>query len=241
MKGHVNGLGQPVGFPVPDWRPPPHPSRHTLNGHFCRLEPLDPDRHAEALFRANALDTDGRGWTYLPYGPFADGAAYAEWMRATCLGDDPLFYAIVDLATGEPAGVASYLRIDPRNGSIEVGHLRFSPLLQRKPAATEAMFLMMQHAFALGYRRYEWKCDVLNAPSCAAALRLGLSYEGIFRQATVYKGRSRDSAWFAAIDSEWPALQRAFETWLAPENFDARGEQRLSLSSLTSPVLVRRS
>ena len=239
MKGHVNGLGQPVGSPVPDWRPPPHPSRHTLNGHFCRLEPLDPNRHAAALFRANALDADGRGWTYLPYGPFADGAAYAEWMRATCLGDDPLFYAIVDLTTGEPAGVASYLRIDPRNGSIEVGHLRFSPLLQRKPAATEAMYLMMQHAFALGYRRYEWKCDALNAPSRAAALRLGLSYEGIFRQATVYKGRSRDSAWFAAIDSEWPALQRAFETWLAPENFDARGEQRASLSALTAPILVR--
>ncbi len=236
-----NDLGQPIGSSASDWRPPPRPSRKLLEGRFCRLEPIDPDRHAEALFRANALDTDGRGWTYLPYGPFADLATYTAWMRDNCLGDDPFFYAIVDLASGEPVGLASYLRIDPRNGSIEVGHLRFSPLLQRKPAATEAMFLMMQHAFALGYRRYEWKCDALNAPSRAAALRLGLSYEGIFRQATVYKGRSRDTAWFAAIDGEWPALQRAFETWLAPDNFDERGEQRTALSELTRPILVRSS
>ena len=137
-------------------------------------------------------------------------------------------------------GVASYLRIDARNGAIEVGHLRFSSLLQRTPAATEAMYLMMRNAFALGYRRYEWKCDALNAPSRGAAQRLGMSYEGIFRQATVVKGRNRDTAWFAVIDREWPALQQAFERWLAADNFDSRGQQRVSLSALTAPLLVRR-
>jgi RimJ/RimL family protein N-acetyltransferase len=229
-----------IGFPLPDWRPPPRPSRETLAGRLCRLEPLDPARHGDDLYRANALDADPRHWTYLPYGPFADREAYRRWMEATCLGDDPLFFAIVDLATGAPAGVASYLRIDPGNGSIEVGHLRFSSRLQRKPAATEAMYLMMRRAFELGYRRYEWKCDALNAPSRAAALRLGLSYEGTFRQAMVIKGRSRDSAWFAATDRDWPALDSAFRRWLDPANFDEAGRQRVRLSELTAPLLVAR-
>jgi RimJ/RimL family protein N-acetyltransferase len=159
-------------------------------------------------------------------------------MQRTCLGDDPLFFAILDAATGRPVGVASYLRIDPPSGSIEVGHLRFSPRLQRTPASTEAMYLMLARAFGLGYRRYEWKCDALNAPSRAAALRLGLSFEGIFRQATVYKGRNRDHAWFAATDREWPALREAYERWLDPGNFDERGRQRTRLSELTAPLLV---
>jgi RimJ/RimL family protein N-acetyltransferase len=240
MGRHVNELGQVIGFPLPGWRPPPRPSRETLAGRLCRLEPLDPARHGDDLYRANALDADPRHWTYLPYGPFADREAYRRWMEATCLGDDPLFFAIVDLATGAPAGVASYLRIDPGNGSIEVGHLRFSSLLQRKPAATEAMYLMMRRAFELGYRRYEWKCDALNAPSRAAALRLGLSYEGTFRQAMVIKGRSRDSAWFAATDRDWPALDSAFRRWLDPANFDEAGRQRVRLSELTAPLLVAR-
>jgi RimJ/RimL family protein N-acetyltransferase len=235
MDNRVNELGQPIGFALPDWQPPPRPLREPLEGRLCRLEPLDPARHAEGLFRANALDRDARFWTYLPYGPFETFEAYLDWMRATCLGDDPLFFAILDRHSGQPVGLASYLRIDPRNGSIEVGHLRFSSLLQRKPAATEAMYLMMQRAFALGYRRYEWKCDALNAPSRAAALRLGLSFEGVFRQAFVYKERSRDNAWFAATDGDWPALQRAFRRWLAPDNFDARGTQRTRLSDLTAP------
>jgi RimJ/RimL family protein N-acetyltransferase len=240
MGRHVNELGQVIGFPLPGWRPPPRPSRETLAGRLCRLEPLDPARHGDDLYRANALDADPRHWTYLPYGPFADREAYRRWMEATCLGDDPLFFAIVDLATCAPAGVASYLRIDPGNGSIEVGHLRFSSRLQRKPAATEAMYLMMRRAFELGYRRYEWKCDALNAPSRAAALRLGLSYEGTFRQAMVIKGRSRDSAWFAATDRDWPALDSAFRRWLDPANFDEAGRQRVRLSELTAPLLVAR-
>jgi RimJ/RimL family protein N-acetyltransferase len=233
----VNEFGQPIGYALPDWRPPPRPRREVLLGRFCRLEPIDPERHADALFAANARDADGRGWTYLPYGPFATLDRYRAWMQALCLGDDPLFFAIVDAASERPVGVASYLRIDPAMGAIEVGHLRFSPLLQRRPAATEAMYLMMQHAFDLGYRRYEWKCDALNAPSRAAAQRLGLSFEGIFRQAVVAKGRNRDTAWFATTDREWPALQRAFERWLDPANFDADGGQRARLVELTAPLL----
>jgi RimJ/RimL family protein N-acetyltransferase len=151
-----------------------------------------------------------------------------------------LLFAIVDLATDRAVGVAGYLRITPAAGSIEVGHLQYSPLLQRTPAATEAMYLLMAHAFGLGYRRYEWKCHTLNTPSRAAAQRLGLSFEGVFRQATVVKGRNRDTAWYAAIDQEWPALRAAFEQWLSPANFDAQGRQKVSLSALTAPVLKQR-
>jgi len=211
-----------------------------MSGHHCRVEPLDPARHAGDLFRANALDTTGRNWTYTSYGPFDTLEAYRGWMQSYCVGGDPLFHAIVDSASGRAVGVASYMRIDPRNSSIEVGHINYSPLLQRKPAATETMYLMMKRAFELGYRRYEWKCDALNAPSRAAAQRIGFSFEGVFRQATIYKGRSRDTAWYAAIDSEWPELERAFLRWLDPANFDAQGNQRLRLSDLTAPTLKQR-
>jgi len=201
-------------------------------GRYCTVEPLDVDRHAAGLFAANRRDVDGRNWTYLPYGPFGELDAYVDWMRDTCLGDDPMFHAVVDHAQG-PVGVASYLRVNPPSGSIEVGHINFSPLLQRTRAATEAMYLMMRRAFELGYRRYEWKCDALNAPSRRAAVRLGLTYEGTFRQATVYRGRNRDTAWFAIVDGEWPARQAAFEAWLDPDNFEHDGTQHTSLSSLT--------
>ena len=240
MTDYHNPLGQPIGFPLPAWKPPPRPPREPMTGRYCRVEPLDPGRHAEDLFSANALDATNRAWTYLSYGPFDSLDAYQDWMQASCLGDDPLFHAIVDTATGRAAGVASYMRIDPKNGSIEVGHINYSPLLQRTPAATETMYLMMKRAFELGYRRYEWKCDSLNALSRAAAQRLGFSYEGIFRQATIYKGRSRDTAWYAMIDSEWPELDTAFTRWLAPDNFDEQGRQRLRLSDLTAPILKQR-
>lgn len=233
----LNSLGQPVGVSLPSWKPPSRPAQEMMEGRFCRLEPLRPERHAEALDAAYALDAEGRGWTYLPHGPFADLQSYCAWMQATCLGDDPLFFAIIDCQADRPVGVASYLNIAPARGSIEVGSIHFSPLLQKSPVATEAMYLMMQQAFTLGYRRYEWKCDTLNAASRAAAQRLGFSYEGIFRQATVYKGRNRDTAWYAMIDAEWPALRQAFQTWLAPENFDAQGQQRCQLSALTKGIL----
>lgn len=230
----------PIGVALPDWKPPGFPERQTLDGRFVSLVPVDADAHAGELFAALSEDRDGVNWTYLPYGPFDDVDEFRTWMKNDCGGDDPMFFAVVPKHTGEAAGIASYLRIKPESGSIEVGHLHFSRSLQRTPAATEAMFLMMRHAFELGYRRYEWKCDALNGPSCSAAERLGLSFEGIFRQATVYKGRNRDTAWFAAIDAEWPQLSDAFESWLCAENFDSAGCQLQSLGALTAPILHRR-
>ncbi|MBS0201969.1 MAG: GNAT family N-acetyltransferase [Planctomycetes bacterium] len=240
MTPRLNEFGQPIGFPLPGWSPPPWPAKEPIQGRYCQLEPIDPDRHAAALFAVISDEADASSWTYMPYGPFETLDSYLEWMRIKCLGNDPIFYVIVDLKTSHPVGVASYLRITPASGFIEVGHLHFSAKLRRTPVATEAMFLMMRYAFELGYRRYEWKCDSLNAPSRAAAQRLGLSFEGIFRQATVYKQRSRDTAWFAAIDADWPDLKIAFETWLHPDNFDADGQQRISLSELTRPLLKNR-
>ena len=232
MAPRTNELGQPIGEAVVSWTKRPRPSRDLLQGRLCRLEALAAAKHAAALHDAYAADADGRNWTYLPYGPFAKAKEYAKWVAWAEAQDDPLFYAIVDLATQRPVGVASYLRIDPAMGSIEVGHLSYAPALQRTPASTEAMFLMMRRAFdELGYRRYEWKCDSLNAPSVAAAKRLGFRFEGIFRQALVMKGRNRDSAWFSIVDGEWPALRSAFERWLDPANFDAAGVQRQPLSA----------
>jgi RimJ/RimL family protein N-acetyltransferase len=194
---------------------------------------LDARKHAADLFAANQLDKDGRNWTYLAYGPFAKLDDYRAWVESVQKGDDPLFHAIIDLVTGKAVGVATLMRVDAPNGVIETGHLNYSPLLQRKPAATEAMFLLMRRVFdELGYRRYEWKCDSLNAPSRAAAERLGFIYEGLFRQATIYKGRNRDTCWFSMLDGEWPALKRAYEAWLDPANFDAIGAQKQSLSAL---------
>jgi len=212
------------------WRSPAAPGRFALTGRFCRLEPLTAARHAAALHAANSLDADGRMWEYLAYGPFADSTAYRAWVEGMELSRDPLFFAIVEVASGLPVGVASYLRIDPPNGVIEVGHLAYSPRLQRTPAATEAMYLMMRHAFDLGYRRYEWKCNAGNARSRAAAARLGFTYEGLFRQHMVVKGRNRDTAWYSIIDAEWPRVREGFERWLDPANFDAAGSQRRDLA-----------
>jgi len=236
----LNALGQPIGAAVVGWSPPPAPSRVVLTGRFCRIEPLDAERHAQDLWNAQAIDQEQRNWTYLGHGPYASFDDYAAWLRQAAEAIDPLFFAVIDLGSERASGVAAYLRIAPAAGSIEVGHINFSPPLQRTPAATEAMYLMMKYAFERGYRRYEWKCDALNAASRKAAQRLGLSFEGVFRQALVYKGRNRDSAWYAAIDTEWPRLKTAFEQWLAPENFDSAGRQRQRLSDLTAPILVRR-
>lgn len=224
-----NALGQPIGPPVAGWQPPPRPEHAIMPGRYCRLEPLDAVRHAADLHAAYSLDVEGRMWTYLHSGPFATTEDYRAWVVARQDSADPLFFAVVDAVTGRAVGVASYLRIDPANGVVEVGHLAFSPLLQRTRAATEAMYLMMRHAFELGYRRYEWKCDALNAPSRRAAARLGFRFEGIFRQAIVYKERSRDTAWYSVIDNEWTALETAFRAWLDPDNFDADGRQRRPL------------
>ena len=231
----TNALGQPIGFPLSGWTPPPVPARTAIGGRYCRLEPMH-ERFAPELHEAASHDGDGRSWTYLPYGPFGSEDEFRRWLIRDCLGDDPLFFVIVDAATRRAVGQASYLNIKPGQGSIEVGHLYFSPLMTRTRVATEAMYLMMRRAFETGYRRYEWKCDALNAPSRAAAERFGFSYEGIFRQATVVKGRNRDTAWYAAIDREWPALAAAFDAWLAPSNFDETGRQRASLRSFRRAV-----
>ncbi len=217
---------------VPGWTPPPRPTGEVLDGRFVRLERMDPDVHAADLHRAysghDAL------WDYMAYGPFASSSSYHRWAKETASGTDPLFYVLRSQATGHCGGVASYLRITPEAGSIEVGHICLAPEIARGAAWTEAMFLMMDWAFRAGYRRYEWKCDALNLPSRRAGQRLGFSYEGIFRQAVVVKGRNRDTAWFSVVDREWPALREAFAAWLSPSNFDAAGRQRERLSDLTA-------
>ncbi|WP_126974535.1 GNAT family N-acetyltransferase [Frigidibacter oleivorans] len=221
---------------LPGWRPPAAPGPDVLEGRHARLERLDAEAHAADLFRANSADD--AIWDYLPYGPFASAATYHRWAREMAGQADPFFYAIRDLATGHLGGVASWLRITPAQGTIEVGHINLAPELQRGRAATEAMWLMMDWAFAAGYRRYEWKCDALNLPSRRAAQRLGFSYEGTFRQAAVVKGRNRDTAWFAITDQDWPALAEAFRVWLDPGNFTAEGAQIERLSDLTALVRV---
>ncbi|GKY86894.1 GNAT family N-acetyltransferase [Sinisalibacter aestuarii] len=225
-----------IGARIPGWTAPPRPGAASLRGHYAELQPLRAETHAAELFKAN-IASDAI-WDFLPYGPFASASSYHRWVREVSAGDDPFFYAIRNRESGHWEGVASYLRISPEAGSIEVGHINFAPALQRSRAATEAMFLMMQWAFEAGYRRYEWKCDARNLPSRRAAGRLGLSYEGIFRQAAVVKGRNRDTAWFAAIDGEWPALKEAFTAWLSPSNFDAEGRQKERLGDLTRLVRV---
>ncbi|GLT24571.1 N-acetyltransferase [Zoogloea oryzae] len=233
----TNALGQPVGAPLPDWTPPPPPAATLLFGRYCRLDPLDANRHGAALYAAFTADRTGANWTYLPYGPFANEAAFSAWIASVAGGSDPLFFAVID-GQGQAVGIVSYLRITPAHGCIEIGHLHFSEALKHTPAATEALWLLLREAFALGYRRVEWKCNALNAPSRRAAQRLGFSFEGVFRQANVSKGRNRDTAWYGMIDADWPALAAAFDTWLAPGNFDAAGHQRASLSALTRPLLV---
>lgn len=227
---------RPIGPRVDNWTPPPAPAGELLAGRYAALEPLDAKLHAALLFRA--YESHDSLWDYMPYGPFHSAAQYHRWVRDTVADKGHLFYAIKNLETGGFEGVASYLRINPAAGSIEVGNINYAPALQRTRAATEAMALMMGWAFDAGYRRYEWKCNALNLPSRVAGQRLGLSFEGIFRQALVVKGRNRDTAWFAAIDSEWPALREAFRVWLDPANFDSADQQIESLSTLTRPVRV---
>ena len=199
-------------------------------GRWCRVEPLDVDRHAADLHEANLDDRTGRNWTYLSSEPFRELEPYRSWLQTMTAGTDPMFHAIIDAKTGRATGVAAYLRIDPANGVIEVGHINYSPRLQRTIAATEAMALMMGRVFdELGYRRYEWKCDDLNAPSHAAARRLGFRYEGLFRQAIVYKQRNRDTAWYSITDREWPVVRAGLDRWLDPSNFDGEGRQRSRL------------
>ncbi|MFT5798854.1 MAG: RimJ/RimL family protein N-acetyltransferase [Candidatus Azotimanducaceae bacterium] len=236
MKSSENSPS-PLGIVVESWTTPPHPNWDVLTGKYCQIERLSAEKHAALLFRV--FEGHDQVWNYLPYGPFSSSSQYHRWVREAEAMTDTVFYVIKNLQSGAFEGVASYLRISPEAGSIEVGNINYSPALQRTPAATEAMFLMMQWAFEAGYRRYEWKCNALNKPSRRAGQRLGFSFEGVFRQAAIVKGRNRDTAWFAAIDSEWPALKEAFKAWLNASNFDVAGQQNERLSDLTG--LVRQS
>lgn len=233
----ANRFSQPTGPVLPDWRPPSLPPRAILSGSYCQIEPLQPDLHAADLSTAWADDGEGLDWTYMAFGPFDSSGAFREWADEWSQKEDTLYYAIVDTATQLPTGIVSYLRMDPSNGSIEVGGIVYSGRLKRSRAATEVIFLLAQNVFELGYRRLEWKCDSLNAPSRRAALRLGFSFEGLFRQAVVYKGRNRDTAWYSILDGDWPELRRAYQRWLDPGNFDGSGKQKSALSELTRPLV----
>ena len=221
--------------PLAQWTPPSLPARIVLKGRYACLEPLSQD-HVEGLREAQREDTTDEMWAYLPVGPF-DDAGYAAWVQANRLSHDPLHFA-VRMADGRLGGTLSLMRMTPGAGTIETGWLTFAPRLQRTREATEAVYLLMKWAFEAGYRRFEWKCNAENAASRRAAQRFGFSYEGVFRQAGVVKGRNRDTAWFAAIDAEWPALRAAFETWLTEDNFDETGAQKVRLGELTYPVLA---
>jgi RimJ/RimL family protein N-acetyltransferase len=211
-----------------DFTPARRPARVPLVGARVRLEPLDPVRHLDDLLEAAS---DDALWDYMPYGPFADRAAFAAHLEAQAASDDPLFLTVVDRASGRALGVVSYLRIEPAHGVIEIGHIWFGRELQRTPQATEAIYLLARHAFDdLGNRRFEWKCNAANEGSKAAARRFGFTYEGTFRQHQIVKGRNRDTAWFSIVDGEWPAVQAGFEAWLAPANFDTSGQQRRTLA-----------
>ena len=226
-----NNFGQEIGWPLPGWKPAARPPLTPIEGRFAIVEPLDAERHAADLFAANA-EGDGSNFTYYPYGPFATLDAYLAWIASASGDASRLFHAIIDKPSGKAVGVAAYANISPAVGVIEIASLNFSPRLQRKPAATEAHYLLMRRAFdELGYRRYEWKCDSCNMPSRAAALRLGFTYEGLLRQAVVYRERNRDTMYFSIVDKEWPRIKAAFERWLDPVNFDAAGQQQANLAS----------
>jgi len=217
--------------------PAERPTRVTLTGRFVSLVPLDARAHAPALRRHTHGPGRERLWTYLSAGPFPDEASLRLHLEEAAASDDPLFFAVIENPTGEAVGYASYMRIEPRHRVIEVGHILYTPKLQHSAGGTEAMYLMARHAFEdLGYRRYEWKCNALNEPSRRAALRYGFTFEGVFRQHMIVKGRNRDTAWYALLDHEWPACKAAFECWLAPDNFDAAGRQRVSLSALRASL-----
>lgn len=233
MADIFNHLGQPVGAPVEDWSARPRPPASPMFGRFCRLERLDADRHTAELHAAHRTARDAGNWTYLPVGPFATEKAYDTFLRAQAAKSDPFHHVVIDAASGKAVGMAAFMRIDPGNGVIEIGHVAFSPLLQQTSAATETIYLLLRRAFdELGYRRVEWKCDSLNSASRRAAERFGFHHEGVFRQAVVYKGRTRDTAWFGMIDRDWPAMRTAFERWLSPDNIGPDGVQRRTLMDI---------
>lgn len=233
MTLRTNDIGQPIGYALPDWQGALPPPETKMVGRYCRVEPLIPAEHGADLFQAFSEDSQGRLWTYMASGPFTSEAQFTDWLKSVSGQQDPMFHAIVDNTTSKALGLCAFMRIKPAAGVIEVGSITFAPALQQTTMATEAMFLMMSRVFdELGYRRYEWKCDALNEASRKAAKRLGFKYEGTFAQALVYKGRNRDTAWFAILDKQWPRLKRAYLQWLEPANFSPDGIQKQALSRL---------
>ena len=229
-----DGLASPIG-PLVDVSPAKRPSRMRLQGKLVTLLPLDPVAHGDALYEATRGAAADQLWLYLFEGPFPGRADFDSHLRRAAASEDPLFFAILDRSSGTAVGYAAFMRIEPAHQVIEVGSILYTPQLQRTPLATEAMYVMARHVFEdLGYRRYEWKCNALNAPSRRAALRFGFTFEGIFRQHMVVKGRNRDTAWFSMLDSEWPARKASFERWLDPSNFGSDGRQKVALSFLNN-------
>jgi RimJ/RimL family protein N-acetyltransferase len=227
----TNEHGQPIGRSMAAWTPPRSPPKRELVGRTCNLQPLGL-QHVRQLYETDLLDPFGKNWTYKTVGPFDSEQDFAHWVAQATSWEDQLFYTVIEATSQRAVGIAAYLNIKPHHGSIEIGALYFSPLLQQTTASTETCYLMLQNVFdELGYRRCEWKCDRLNEPSRRAALRLGFQFEGTFRDAVVYKNRNRDTDWFAMTKSDWSASCRRLENWLAPENFDQHGQQLRSLSS----------
>jgi RimJ/RimL family protein N-acetyltransferase len=222
---------QPVGAPVDPIPPGTMPDLRPLHGLWIRLEPVSAAGHGRALYESFAAsDPEGKIWTYLGYGPWPGFEPFEAWLREREAARDPWFYAFIRRNTGTACGMGAFMRCDAPNGVIEIGHIWMSPGLQRTREASEAIFLMIRHCFDdLGVRRLEWKCDALNAPSRRAAERFGFRFEGIFRQHLIVKGRNRDTAWYAMLDGDWPAVRSAFEDWLNPDNFDAAGRQKAKL------------
>jgi RimJ/RimL family protein N-acetyltransferase len=213
-----------------NWTPRPRPQRVTLEGRFVRLEPLDPARHGDGLYEASTVADAGERFKWLFEYPPDDRASYEPWLERSAASEDPLFFVVVDKASGKVAGRQTLMRIEPAFGVIEIGNIYWGPLVSRRPAATEAQFLFMQYVFdGLGYRRYEWKCNNRNEPSKRAAERFGFQFEGVFRQHLVVKGENRDTAWYSIIDKEWPGLKQAYMEWLDPANFDGEGRQKRRL------------
>jgi RimJ/RimL family protein N-acetyltransferase len=233
MEHRTNQLGQPIGADISNWPAAKLPPTSSIRGTLVRIEKLNVERHLEDLFEAFAQDHEGRLWTYMTVGPFSSIDDFRRWMQPASETTDPFFHALIDLSTEKAVGMAAFMRIKESMGCIEVGSISYSPRMQKTVMATEAMYLMMKRAFdELGYRRYEWKCDSLNEASRNAAERLGFRFEGIFRQAMVYKSRNRDTAWYSILDNEWPAIERAYLNWLNIENFDEQGHQKQKLKTL---------
>jgi RimJ/RimL family protein N-acetyltransferase len=231
---HKNALGQPIGAALPNWQPATHPvGLGVRTGQWCCLEPLSAQQHGAGLYRAFADDSDHRMWTYMAAGPFPDPDALIAYMQQLEVQQHEVFFCIIEPIKRQPMGWCSYMRIKPAVGVLELGHLAFAPAMQRTRIATEAVYMMLKTAFeVLGYRRVEWKCDNLNSKSKAAAKRFGFEYEGTFKQATIYKGRTRDTCWFGMTDAHWANIQACYQAWLAPDNFDAQGQQKQRLTDM---------